>query len=240
MSDIREEINEISAELAVKIPLLYDAGKKAEYDAFWDAYQQNGKRESYTFAFAGTGWNADTFKPKYDIVVKGTARSMFAGGLAGVDVEQRLSDLGITLDTSGVTATDGFDYFCEYHGPSVLPVIDTRGATQVRRLLFHSISLVTVRKVILKDDGSQKFTDAFPNNIKLENIEFEGLFGNNVSFERCNKLSKASLTSIMTHLSPTATFTVTLSKLAVNNAFTTDEWQAIINEKPTNVTVSLI
>jgi hypothetical protein len=255
---MNDEILDICTEIAEKISNLnvgdgyqqgFDDGKKAEYDAFWDAYQQNGKREAYAFAFAGRGWNAETFKPKYDIVVKGTARSMFASGLAGVDLEQLLLDLGITLDTSGVTSTDGFDYFCEYASPSVFPVIDTTGAAQVRRLFFHSPSVVTVRKVILKDDGSQTFTAAFENNTKLENIEFEGVFGNNVDFGRCSKLTKASLTSIMQHLSTTATFTVTLSQTAVNNAFETSEgaadgsesaeWLALVNERP-NVTISLV
>ena len=30
--------------VAENVPKVYEAGKKAEYDAFWDKYQNNGKR----------------------------------------------------------------------------------------------------------------------------------------------------------------------------------------------------
>ena len=46
---------------------VYDAGKKSEYDAFWDAYQSNGNRRNYANAFAGQAWGCDVFKPKYPI-----------------------------------------------------------------------------------------------------------------------------------------------------------------------------
>lgn len=46
---------------------VFDAGKKAEYDRFWDTYQQNGNRAYYVYAFGGEGWNDDTYKPKYPI-----------------------------------------------------------------------------------------------------------------------------------------------------------------------------
>ena len=44
---------------------LYSAGVKAEYDRFWDDYQQNGTRKAYSYAFAGYGWSERTLKPKY-------------------------------------------------------------------------------------------------------------------------------------------------------------------------------
>lgn len=44
---------------------VYDAGKQAEYDRFWDAYQQNGTRGSYSYAFGGVAWTDETLKPKY-------------------------------------------------------------------------------------------------------------------------------------------------------------------------------
>ena len=46
---------------------VFDAGKKSEYDAFWDAYQQNGNRRNYAFAFSGQAWGCNAFKPKYPI-----------------------------------------------------------------------------------------------------------------------------------------------------------------------------
>ena len=47
---------------------VFEAGKKSQYDEFWDAYQENGQRTMYVQAFARQGWNDITYKPKYDIV----------------------------------------------------------------------------------------------------------------------------------------------------------------------------
>lgn len=43
----------------------FEAGKQAEYDAFWNAFQTNGTRTAYNYAFYS--WHSDCFKPKYDI-----------------------------------------------------------------------------------------------------------------------------------------------------------------------------
>lgn len=51
------------AENEVKV---YEAGKKAEYDAFWDSYQNGGNRVQYPFAFYL--WDGECFKPKYPII----------------------------------------------------------------------------------------------------------------------------------------------------------------------------
>lgn len=48
----------------------YADGKQAQYDEFWDGYQQDGKRYHYNNAFFGHGWTAKTYKPKYPITVK--------------------------------------------------------------------------------------------------------------------------------------------------------------------------
>lgn len=45
----------------------YEDGKQAEYDKFWDVFQQNGKRNYYTSTFAY--WNDDIYNPKYTLIV---------------------------------------------------------------------------------------------------------------------------------------------------------------------------
>ena len=47
-----------------------EEGKAAEWTRFWDAYQENGQRVQYAYAFAGRCWNDDTLKPKYTIGAK--------------------------------------------------------------------------------------------------------------------------------------------------------------------------
>ena len=43
----------------------FEAGKQAEYDSFWNAFQKNGTRTAYKYAFYN--WHSDCFKPKYDL-----------------------------------------------------------------------------------------------------------------------------------------------------------------------------
>jgi hypothetical protein len=46
---------------------VYEAGKQAEYDAFWDELQDFGERPHYAYAFAFSGWNDKNYNPKYSI-----------------------------------------------------------------------------------------------------------------------------------------------------------------------------
>lgn len=56
--------------LVPKVNEVYAAGKKSEYDTFWDSFQNNGKRTYYSFAFAEdfnySFWSKG-FTPKYPI-----------------------------------------------------------------------------------------------------------------------------------------------------------------------------
>lgn len=44
----------------------FEEGRKAEYSAFWDVFQQNGERDNYQNAFVL--WDEGIFSPKYNIV----------------------------------------------------------------------------------------------------------------------------------------------------------------------------
>lgn len=60
------------AEMPGGVKEVYEAGKKAEYDAFWDAFQDYGKRTQYMYGFA-YGWiNESTYNPKYPITPNGS------------------------------------------------------------------------------------------------------------------------------------------------------------------------
>ncbi len=61
-----ETISDQIEGLATKIGKTFEAGRLAEYDAFWDSYQNYGNRTNYIYAFAGHGWRR--LKPKYPIL----------------------------------------------------------------------------------------------------------------------------------------------------------------------------
>ncbi len=56
---------------------VYDAGQTAEYDRFWNAFQDNGNRTDYEKAFFHKFWNDTIYNPKYPIVASVTASQMF-------------------------------------------------------------------------------------------------------------------------------------------------------------------
>ena len=60
-------------------------GKQAEYDRFWDAFQNYGNRKYYDFGFyyLSGSWNDESYRPKYDIICEGSEafRQTFMGSL---------------------------------------------------------------------------------------------------------------------------------------------------------------
>lgn len=46
---------------------VYDAGKKKQYDEFWDFFQDYGNRNHYVYAFAYPYWADKVYNPKYTI-----------------------------------------------------------------------------------------------------------------------------------------------------------------------------
>lgn len=50
----------------------YEAGQKAEYDRFWDAFQNYGKQNNYDGCFKSVYWTDTIFNPKYPLKFEGT------------------------------------------------------------------------------------------------------------------------------------------------------------------------
>ena len=214
---------------------VYEAGKKAEHDAFWDAYQGNGALMSYDGAFAGTRWAAETFKPKYDIKCN-RAQSMFWNtSRLNIDLVEHLSKLGLTLDTSSCAT---FNQTFTYSSIKRVGVIDARNAKGNLQDTFSNSKIVTIDKFIVSESNT-KYSNTFKGCTLLENVTFEGVIVSDIDFKDCTKLTKASIDNIYAHLKPDTEFTVTFSKTAVNNAYTTDEWEELVSRLP-YITFSLI
>ena len=184
---------------------VYDAGKQAEYDAFWDVFQNYGNSQTYASAFSSNAWTDENYNPKYTFKVQGN-NNMFASNT-------KITDTKVPIDMSENTG-------------------------QVFYVFQNASKLVTIRKLIVKN--TQGYSKYFDNCTSLQNIEFEGVISKNIDFQYSPLLSKASIENIVSCLSATSTgTTLTLSQTAVDNAFTTDEWNALIADK-TNWTFSLV
>lgn len=121
-----------------------------------------------------------------------------------------------------------------------IPTIDISLSAKLEHTFDYS-KVETIEKVIFKNDGSQGFQDGFKNCNLLKEVRFEGVIGQSgLKMADCILLSKASIESIINCLSTTTTgLSITLSKTAVDNAFTADEWSALISTR-SNWTISLI
>lgn len=233
---------DVNVQIEDKTEEAFEAGKKAEYDAFWDAFQNYGNRTSYQNAFAGHGWNLNTFKPKYDI--KPTQGYMlFRDNQYQGSLVDCLEQNKIVFDTKSCSI---FNYMFQYSLFTRIGTIDFSSATLVTDI-FNPSSIQTIDKIILPE-RALNFGGSFQSN-ELKNIEIEGNFYESVSFEKA-PLSKSSIYSVVNALSSSSnTKTVTFSQKAVNNAFettegaadgsTSEEWLALAETK-SNWTISLV
>ena len=112
-------------------------------------------------------------------------------------------------------------------------------STSNRMHLFNSASnLETIRKIIVVEGNT--YSSWFTGCSNLKNVTFEGVIGKSIDFQNSSLLSRASIENIIGCLSTDVTGqTLTLSQNAVDNAFTTDEWNELISDK-TNWSITLV
>lgn len=232
---------------------VYEAGKKAEYDAFWDLFQQNGKRDNYMGAFGGIGWTIDTFKPKYPIILNGTSSAdyMFYGfnRISTEDIDDLLdfTEFNSMID---FRSSKRFSYtFANARIKNLY--VDCSSATELTHA-FNADNGGYLENLTLKvTPTTTRFASAFEYQSRMKNLTFteDSEIVASIDFKWSTNLTHDSIVSIINALSSTTTgLSVTLSKTAVNNAFKTEtgsadgstspEWLALIATK-TNWTISL-
>lgn len=91
--------------IAENEPKIFEAGRKTEYDRFWDAYQQNGNRKEYGYAFAGQAWNDEAYNPKYPINATVNSNALFVNNPWITDTK-----VPINLGTTTTNKANMFQY----------------------------------------------------------------------------------------------------------------------------------
>lgn len=172
-------------------------GEQNAYDAFWDAFQENGNRRTYNWAFYGTKWVDACFNPKYDIIIEGAATNAFA--------QTGITDTKVTIDISNSTTTVG--------------------------LFSNSVAIKTIRKLKVSEN-TPIANDVFSWTTALANITIEGTIGNSIAFPNSNKLTTASVQSVIDHLKDLSGLTAqTLTFHATVGSKLTDAQKAAITAK---------
>ncbi len=202
-------ISEKLSTLAENEQKVFNSGKKAQHDEFWDVFQDYGNRVSYIGAFAK--WNKDIFKPKYNMQPT-NAYYMFDGFKDNIDMVEYLNNLGITLDFSNCTSFTNFMFWSKI---SRMGIVDSTAASSIT--FYYAYMLKTIDLLILKADGTQSFN--FAGCGALKDITIQGVIGKTCDMQSC-PLSKESIISVINALSTTtAKLTITFKKTAINNAF---------------------
>ena len=241
-----EEFEPINAELE---QILYgeDTGGEGFWGEFWDAYQQNGNRTDYSVGFGGRGWTSKNFKPKYNIIPS-TAYMIFRENAASIDLVDFCNTHGIIIDFSKATVVNYAFYDSAFTHLGVLDFSSIKRANNLTGA-FQFSKAKTVDLIKLQaTEGT--YANVFSDWGYAENITIEGSINcDGVNFKASTKLTKASITSIISALSTTTSgLAVTLSKTAVNTAFetsvganngsTSEQWLNLIATK-SNWTISL-
>ena len=232
----------------------FDAGKQAEYDAFWDKFQANGKRTRYRACFGGEIWNNGLLNPKYDMYVN-DAIYMFYFNTMGGDLVEYFKNIGKVLSFEGAGDKNLNSVF-QYSNFTRVGKMHSSGASWYSTFADCAY-LVTIDEVGNYDENGnvQLTTSTFSNCPALENITIRGKISGSTDFKSSTKLSRASIENIINHLSNTASGkTLTLSQTAVDREFkgvsgadfttvvegsVSAEWLGLVSTKP-NWTITLV
>lgn len=240
--------------IAENVQKVYDAGKAAGgggdswYDTFWDNLTQNGTRVDYYYAFGNKAWNDEIFKPNR-VITPTNASYMFLGA--------EVTSTPYVLNCLDFRQCGNFQQaFCYCRGLTEMGVVDLSNLKNnsggMRSGFYDCANLRKVKKFVLPTAVmfSQTDNSPFTRCPSLTDITFEGTMLQSFTLGDSPLLSKASCVSAVSCLSDsTSGLTLTLAKIAVDNAFETaegaadgsasDEWIALIATKP-NWTISLV
>lgn len=219
-------ISEKLATIASNQTKVYDAGKKAEYDAFWDNYQENGNRNNYRYAFYRTNWNDNNFKPKYNIVPSSDGQYIFQN-CSVTDIKGILERQGVILDFSKTPNL----YYCFANAKVTrLPELNCTKCTNFQNMFGGCSSLVSIDKITISDKASgDYFQRMFFNCSALESVIFDGVINGDIAVDNSPLLSKESILSLLNVMKSGGTGTITLGE--TNLAKLTDTEKAIATEK---------
>lgn len=203
-------------DFADKINDVYEAGKKAEHDSFWDGVQDYGNRTGYAQAFAS--WASEYIRPKYKVIPKA------ANGVSAIfeyckklkKIEAKYFDF--SQKETGTNNNAG--YFYAFNGCNALEEVEDIGLIpqiNYANTFAYDYKLHTIAKMGV--DENTRFSNTFISCTELVNLTIDGTIEQNgFDIHWSTKLSAKSLKSIIDALSTTKTgLTVTLPSTAEAN-----------------------
>jgi hypothetical protein len=182
---------------------VYEAGKTAEWNEFWDVLQQNGTRTTYQAttdysAFNGSWWTNENFKPKYDI--KPThAGSMFR--VSGIkDLRAGMAFNGVKFDFSNCTSLMQMFYASGIVTIGELDFSTRTSGTFTTVQAFQTMRDLETVDLIKVGENVTNYGYWFNHSSKLKEVRFAGTIAYSLSMSGCSVLSVESMKSIISCL----------------------------------------
>ena len=237
------------SEMATEVEKVYDAGKTKEWSDFWDEYLMKGTRQTFYAAFYGAGWNDKTFKPKY-VIKPVNAQGMFnSSKITTIPKDAK----GASMVQMPTTCTN-MDYM--FQGSTIKSIDFNIYGISCQKMTATFKNALELESIRMIDARGCTFIDTFLNTPKLKEVRFfkensvKAYIAENINFKWSPLLSKESIVDIVDALyEKTTGKTLTLSQVAVNNAFetsagsadgsTSSEWLSLTQKRPT-WTISLV
>lgn len=130
---------------------VYDAGKQAEYDAFWDTFQRKGSKSAYNYMFAGDCWRDNIYHPKYPIRIIYTCNYMYYNSY--------ITDTKVSIDISDMNGNLAYMFYNSKI--ETIPLLIVNEKTAFNSNMFESCSALknlTIRGVIAKNGLNLKWS----------------------------------------------------------------------------------
>lgn len=169
---------------------VYAKGMSDKESEQWDIVQDNGTRANHAYAFAR--WNSEYIRPKHKVIPTDDVNHIFLHCHNLKKVERKY------FDFSNVPTTKSFNAM--FNSCYALEEIEDVNLNlgKVYQTFSFDEKLHTIARLVVNE--SAIYTDAFLRCYKLQNITFDGVIGQDISFKDCSLLTDESLENIAEHL----------------------------------------
>ena len=233
---IRDKTGRLDAltldDMAGGVTQVYDAGKQAQYDDFWDSVQNFGKRTRYYYGF--DNWaGAEYIRPKYKVIPKTASTYLFNGCTSLKALEKDYFDFS-QIPENYTEYKEGLYALC--NNCSSLEIVEDVNFQPIMSYAYFfagCINLKTIEVLRVSEKsgfGGSNGGDCFYKCTALENVSFEGVIGKKISFPY-SPLSIESLKSVITHLKD---YSGTDSEYTCTVMFKTSAFEALEAEGATS------
>lgn len=229
-------------EVAEKIPEVYNSGVSSGITSGIET----GKAEAYeeiehlNNELEQTLYGTDTGgKSQYDIfwdnLQQNGTRSQYVYTFAYTGWNDKIFNPKYPITP---TSTNGIGYIFQWNQQITDTKVPITAFGNCSHAFYQTAFLKRIPKLIF--NGATNVSNMFYKCNALEELNAEGELTLSLSLSESSKLNKTSIESLVNVLSSTTSgLTLTLSQVAVNNAFTDAEWAELIATK-SNWTINLI